>query len=235
VLAETTALADATEATASDGQKASVAESTDALVGERPAPRREVTLGLGYGAIVSPRAFRNDADGRGPTYDSTMTGWMIEVTGRRFATFEYGLLAWSTGGSSDGRGSYAHVLLRIEAEARWLPWGFGRIEPWLGVELGVAAADDYVKWDSAVTGTGSHSASLARPGYIGGVGAGLRGRAGELVAFGLRGGLLYLGLARSGPVKEPGNTGNVYLVRPTDYGRHLWYSVMLSAEITVSD
>jgi hypothetical protein len=46
---------------------------------------------------------------------------------------------------------------------------------------------------------------------------------------------LYLGLPLSGPVNEPGDTGKVYLVRPTDYGRHPWYSVMLSAEITVPD
>jgi hypothetical protein len=198
--------------------------------------RREVTLGFGYGAIVSPRAIRNDADGRAPTYDSVFTGWMLEVTSRRLANVELGLLAWSTGGSSDGRGSYAHVLLRLEAEARWLPWGFGRIEPWIGIELGLAAADDYAKWDATAKPERAHSASVARAGYTGGIGAGVRGRAGDLVAFGVRGGLLYLRLPRpGGVVSEPGDSTGAYVVRPTDYGRRLWYSVMLSAEITVSD
>ena len=220
-----------------------LAQSTEvALDSARPSEikpalrRREVTLGLGYGAIVSPRAIRNDASGGVPAYDSVFTGWMLEVTTRRLANVELGLFAWSTGGSSDGRGSYAHQLLRIEAEARWLPWGFGRIEPWIGIDLGLAAADDYAKWDATPKPERAHSASVARAGYTGGIGAGLRGRAGELVAFGLRGGLLYLRLPRpSGAVSEPGDSTGVYVVRPTDYGRRLWYSVTLSAEITVPD
>jgi hypothetical protein len=165
------------------------AEGASFSAEERPAPRREVTLGLGYGSIVSPGGVRNDASAGARMYDQTFTGWtIIEVTGRRFPTFEYGLAAWSTGGSSDGSGSYAHVLLRFAVEARWLPWGFGRVEPWIGAELGLAAADDYAKWE--VTGDErAHSVSEARIGDTAGACVGVRGRLGDYFALGLRGGL----------------------------------------------
>jgi hypothetical protein len=202
---------------------------------ERPAPRREVTLGLGYGSIVSPGGVRNDAKAGARMYETTFTGWTIEVTGRRFPMFEYGLTAWSTGGSSDGTGSYAHVLLRFAVEARWLPWGFGRVEPWIGAELGLAAADDYAKWE-ATEDERAHSVSEARIGDTAGAGVGVRGRLGDYFALGLRGGLLYMNFPKvRGPVTEPGDTKGVYVVYPTDYGRRVWYSLMLSAEVTVPD
>jgi len=202
---------------------------------ERPAPRREVTLGLGYGGIVSPGGVRNDAGAGARMYETNFTGWTIEVTGRRFPKFEYGLAAWSTGGSSNGTGSYAHVLLRFAVEARWLPWGFGRVEPWIGAELGLALADDYAKWD-ATADERAHSVSKARIGEGAGAGVGVRGRLGDYFALGLRGGLLYMNFPRvRGPVTEAGDTKGVYVVYPTDYGRRVWYSLMLSAEVTVPD
>src|SRR5689334_7455378 len=98
---------------ATEGVPCSADDAAKSLAGEeRPAPRREVTLGLGYGGIVSPGGVRNDAGAGARMYETNFTGWTIEVTGRRFPKFEYGLAAWSTGGSSNGTGSYAHVLLR---------------------------------------------------------------------------------------------------------------------------
>jgi len=202
----------------------------------RPWPRREITLGLGYGSIYSAGSFvRSDDGATSPAYESTFTGWTLEVTGRRFASFEYGFLAWSKGGSSDGKGSFAHVLLRFAVEARWLPWGYARIEPWIGAELGIAAADDYAKWD-ATDADPEHSVSVARFGDTAGLNAGVRGRVSEFFALGLRGGLLYMNLPEvRGVVTEPGDTKGDYFVRPTDYSRRLWYSLLVSAEITVPD
>jgi hypothetical protein len=163
------------------------------------------------------------------------TGWSIEATGRRFPSFEYGVLAWSTGGSSDGNGSFAHVLLRFSIEARWLPWGYGRFEPWLGAQLGIAAADDFAQWNATDTDR-AHSVSVARFGDTAGLDAGLRGRLGEFLALGLRGGLLYMNLPQVRSVTtEPGDTKGNYFVRPTDYGRRVWYSLLVSAEVTVPD
>src|SRR5258705_10868355 len=148
---------------------------------------------------------------------------MSEGSRRRFASFEYGLFAWATGGSSDGRGSYAHVLLRFAVEARWLPWGYGRVEPWLGVELGLAAADDYAKWERTQSDA-EHSLSAARLGDLAAFDVGVRGRLGDFFALGLRGGLLYMNLAQvRGPVREAGdtNTKTDIVLRPTDYGRRI--------------
>jgi hypothetical protein len=203
---------------------------------DRPWPRREVTLNLGYGSISpSTSSVRNDAGTKSPGYESMFTGWMLEATSRRFSSFEYGLLAWSTGGASDGQGSFAHVLARFAVEARWLPWGYGRLEPWIGAELGIAAADDYAKWD-ATANDRAHSVSVARFGDAAGLDAGVRGRLGEYLALGVRGGLLYMNLAQvRGVTSEPGDTKGVYFVRPTDYSRRVWYSLLVSAEVTVPD
>jgi hypothetical protein len=217
------------------GPRAAFAAETPAASGEPSPPRREITLGLAYGPIVSPRAITTYEAAGAPVPQSIFTGWMLEVTGRRFASFEYGFLAWSTGGSSNGKGSYAHVLVRFAAEARWLPWGFGRVEPWLGAEIGIAAADDYAKWDATQVER-AHSAKDTRFGYAAGALTGVRARVSDFVAFGLRGGALYMDLTRArGPVSEPGDTEGAYAVYPTDYARRIWYSMMLSAELTVPD
>lgn len=199
-------------------------------------PGPELTLSLGYGSISSAASLvRSDAGVKAPMYEPGFAGWMLEATGRRFSRFEYGLCAWSTGGSSDGKGSFAHVLLRFSAEARFLPWGYGRLEPWIGAELGIAAADDYAKWDATDTER-EHSVSVARFGDAAGLDAGIRGRLGEFFALGARGGLLYMNLPQARtPVVEPGDTKGQYFVRPTDYARRLWYSILVSAEITVAD
>jgi hypothetical protein len=198
-------------------------------------PRREVTLALGYGTIISPRPFVTYAATGAPMLERTFSGVMLEVTTRRWPTFEYGLGAWTTGGSSDGKGNYAHVLLRFTVEARWLPWGYGRVEPWVGAQIGLAAADDFAKWD-ATADEKAHSASVARIGRAAALETGLRGRLGEFFALGLRGGLSYMSFTPiRGPVGEPGDTDNAYVVYPNDYARRIWYSAMLTAEVTVPD
>jgi hypothetical protein len=211
-------------------------ESSPGVPAEHRWPGREVTLGIGYGILAAASGpVRSAASTKSLESSSTFTGWMVEATGRRFSSFEYGAFAWSTGGSSDGRGSFAHVLLRFSVEARWLPWGFGRIEPWLGANLGVAAADDYATWDPTDKER-AHSVSVARFGDAAGAEAGVRGRLGEFCAFGLRGGVSYMNFPKvTRVVSEPGDPKGDYFVRPTDYARRIWYSVTLSAELTVAD
>src|SRR5262249_14710806 len=132
-------------------------------------------------------------------------------------------------------GSFAHVLLRFAVEARWVPWGLGRVEPWIGAEMGLAAADDYAKWDASSRERG-HSVYATRFGDTAGAHVGVRARFGEFIAIEARGGLVYLNLANVRAVtSEPGDTKGNYFVRPTDYARRIWYSVALSAEITVPD
>jgi hypothetical protein len=202
----------------------------------RPWPRPEVTLGIGYGTISSAGSFvRTDDAMKAPIYESGFTGWTLEATRRSFPSFEYGLLVWSKGGSSDGKGSFAHVLLRVALEARYLPWGYGRVEPWIGAQLGIVVADDYAKWDSTESEQ-EHSVSVSRFGNTAGADLGLRGRLGELVSVGFRGGLLYMNLPKVREVvTEPGDTKGDYFVRPADYARRLWYSLLVSVEITVPD
>ncbi len=216
---------------------ASLARAEKGVDETRSGSRRETVLTLGYGSMQSASFVRSDGAAGVPSYESSFTGWMIEATSRRFPSFEYGLSAWSTGGSSDGRGSYAHVLLRFAVEARWLPWGYGRVEPWLGVELGLAAADDYAKWERTQSDA-EHSLSAARLGDLAAFDVGVRGRLGDFFALGLRGGLLYMNLAQvRGPVREAGDTNpkSAIVLRPTDYGRRIWSTVMLTAEVTIPD
>src|SRR5205823_493879 len=145
-----------------------------------------------YGSIVTATGYaESDAGTHSPVYQTNITGWTLEATSRRFPSFEYGFLAFSTGGSSDGSGSFAHVLMRFAVEARWLPWGYGRVEPWLGGDLGIAAADDYARWDQR-SNDRAHSVSVARIGDTVALHAGLRGRLGEFFALGARGGLMYM-------------------------------------------
>jgi hypothetical protein len=203
---------------------------------DRPWPRREITLSLGYGSMSSAGSFvRSDPRPGAPAYEPAFSGWMLEVTGRRFPSFEYGLLAWSKGDSSDGKGSFAHVLLRLGVEARWLPWGYGRFEPWVGAQLGVVAADDYAKWD-ATESEAEHSVSAARFGDAAALETGLRARLGEYFALGVRGGLLYMNLPQvRAVVIEPGDAKGEHFVRPTDYSRRMWLTLLLSAEVTIPD
>jgi len=191
-------------------------------------------MALGYDAIWAIKPPVSYESARSPAHAGVLTGFSLEVTTRPFPIFEYGVLAWSTGGSPDNRGNYLHALTRFAAQARFFPWGFGRVEPWIGAELGIAVADDRASWDDPKTG--KHSVSLSRAGYTEGLVAGGRARLGELIAVGLRGGLLFVGFTRAEPVvHEPGDTAGKYFIRPTDYGRRLWYSLMLSVELTVRD
>jgi hypothetical protein len=212
---------------------ANAEESPDG-VGGWGTPRRETALALGYGAIWAMKPPVSYQNARSRDYLGVLTGLSLEVTTRPLAIFEYGLGAWSTGGSPDNGGTYLHEMSRFTAQGRFFPWGFGRVEPWIGAELGILVADDRAIWDDPQTGR--HSVASSRVGYVEGLIAGGRARLGDLVAAGLCGGLLFVGFTRADPVvHEPGDAKGTYFIRPTDYGRRLWYSLMLSIELTVRD
>jgi hypothetical protein len=169
-----------------------------------------------------------------PSTSSTLTGYGLEITRRSLPWFEYGFQAWSTGGSTDGRGSYAHVLSRVGGEVRFLPCGIARIEPWIGAELGLAVADDYVAWDQ--TQTGPHAVWVPRVGYAEALAVGGRARISDMIAMGAQAGLLFLGFSRADRIeRDPADAIGTYFLRPADYGRRLWYALTLSAELTVPD
>lgn len=195
--------------------------------------RREVVLALGYGSIIAPRGIA--------VYRSTETvervaafdGFSVDVT-RRVSLFEYGARFWRMGSSSNGKGEAAHVLTRFATEARFYPWRFHTVEPWIGAELGLALADDFALWSATEREPAHRVLGDARPGLVAGLEAGGRVHVGSLLAIGLRGGLLFLGFDRAGRVTESAQTPK-YFVQPLDYGRRLWLSVALTAELTVPD
>jgi hypothetical protein len=197
--------------------------------------RREINFAIGYGGIFSPRAVNNYVAAGARDTETVVTGWRLEVTNRRLATFEYGASVFWKGDETNGAGSYAHMLLRFGLAARWLPFGVGRFEPWLGGELGLAVADDYARWNATATER-AHAVSDSRLGRAAALEAGLRGRLGHLVAVGVRGGFAYLAFAPIREVvSEPGDTQGAYFVIPTDYARRIWYTATLCAEITIPD
>jgi hypothetical protein len=75
----------------------------------------------------------------------------------------------------------------------------------------------------------------ARPGLVAGLEAGGRWRLAPLIALGLRGGLLFLGFDRAGDPAAESPLAAKYFVQPTDYGRRVWLSMALTAELTVPD
>ncbi len=212
------------------------AERSDQTAEASSASRAETGLSVGYAGIVPPPSFVSYANANAREAPAIITGTSFEVTRRFHARFEYGFLAWLTGGTSDGKGSYAHLLSRFGGQFRYLPWGFGRLEPWIGAELELALADDIARWDPTDT-TALHTVSLARAGHAEGLAAGARARIGELFAFGARGGLLVLGFANAAhrTEQEPGDTTGTYFIRPADYKTKLWYSVAFTIELTVPD
>jgi hypothetical protein len=197
-------------------------------------PRRETTVGIGYAAIAPFKIPVGYDAADIPLSSATFEGYSLEVTRRFHPQLECGLVAWLAGSSADGRGGYAHGLSRFVGEIRFLPLGFSRVEPWIGASLGFVLADDYATWD-ATPKTGPHAVSLTRLGHVEELTAGARLRLSSGIAIGARGGLLLVGFPKASVEQEPGDTTGAYLIHPTDYRTRPWYSVMLSAEVTVID
>ena len=200
----------------------------------RPNDPREVVLAVGYGAIVLPGGFDSYSITDKRERATTLDALAIDVT-RRVAWLEYGARFWRSGGSSDGRGASAHVLTRWTTQARLVPWRFRTIEPWMGAELGLALADDYAIWNKTENEPERRAVGGVRPGLVAGLEAGARVRVSTLLAFGLRGGPLFLGFDRAPSAIAPSAAEASYFVRPTDYGRRVWISLGLTAELTVPD
>lgn len=198
-----------------------------------PEARREVVIAVGYGSMIAPSGITVHR-GAG-TYEqvSALDGISIDVT-RRLPQLEYGVRFFSMPGSSDGRGASAHALTRFETQARFYPWRFRTVEPWIGAEAGLALADDFATWDKTETEPAHRVVADVRPGFVAGLEVGARLHLTPLLALGARGGLLYLAIDRAGPYYESPSTSK-FFVQPTDYGDRLWLSLALTAELTVPD
>jgi hypothetical protein len=196
--------------------------------------RREVVLALGYGSIVAPRAIvvsrTTDTAERVAAFD----GLSVDVT-RRLPHFEFGARFWRMGGASDGKGAQAHVLTRWTTEARFYPWLFRTVEPWVGGELGLALADDFALWNATDKEPARQAVAGVRPGLVAGLEGGARLRLGPFIALGLRGGALFMGFDRAGGPVAESPAAPKYFIQPIDYGRKLWLSIGLTAELTVPD
>jgi len=196
--------------------------------------RQETTVGIGY-ATLAPIRLPVGYDSAGvPLSSAAFGGYSLEVTRRFLPQLECGVVGWLSGSSSNGQGSYAHGLSRFVGEIRFVPWGFTRVEPWIGAELGFVLADDFANWGETAK-SGPHAVSATRLGHVEGVIAGARLRLSDLIAVGARGGLLLVGFSKASVQHEEGDDTGTYLIHPTDYRTKPWYSVMLSAEITVTD
>ena len=159
--------------------------------------RREVVLALGYGSIVAPRGIVVYRTTDTAERVAALDGLSLDIM-RRFPLFEFGARFWRMDGSSDGKGASAHVLTRLSSEARFYPLGFGTVEPWVGVELGLALADDFALWSAVEKEPARRASAGVRPGLVAGLEAGGRLRLSSIIALGLRGGALFLGFDRAG-------------------------------------
>jgi len=196
--------------------------------------RREVVLALGYGSIVAPRGIVVHRTTETAERVAAFDGFSVDVT-RRVLLFEYGARFWRMGSSSDGKGASAHVLTRLTTQARFYPWRRRTVEPWFGGEFGLALADDFATWNQTDKEPAHGAVAGARPGLVAGLEVGGRLHLASVIALGLRGGLLFLGFDRAGgPVAESPQTAK-FFVQPTDYGRRVWLSLALTAELTVFD
>jgi hypothetical protein len=194
--------------------------------------RREVVLAIGYGSIVAPGGIAVQRSTQFTERVAGFDGFSVDVT-RRVDLFEYGARFWRMGSSSDGKGTAAHTLTRLTSEARFYPWPMPTFEPWIGAELGLALADDFALWSATDKEPAHRVVAGARPGFVAALEVGGRLRLASVLAVGLRGGLLFLGFDRAGgPVTESPQAAK-YFVQPTDYGRSVWLSVALTAELTM--
>jgi hypothetical protein len=196
--------------------------------------RREVVLAVGYGSMVAPRGIvvsrTTDTAERVAAFDALS----VEVT-RRLPHFEFGARFWRMGGASDGKGAQAHVLTRWTTEARFYPWRYRTVEPWVGGEVGLALAEDFALWSATDKEPARQAVAGVRPGLVAGLEMGARLRLGPFIALGVRGGALLMGFDRAeGRVAESPEAPK-YFVQPIDYGRRLWLSIGLTAELTVPD
>jgi hypothetical protein len=198
-----------------------------------PEARREVVIAVGYGSMIAPGGLTVHRITSTTERVSALDGIAIDVT-RRLPQLEYGLRFWSMPASSDGRGKSAHALTRFETQARFYPWRFRTVEPWIGAEGGLALADDFAMWDKTETEAAHRVVADVRPGFVAGLEVGARFHLTPLLALGARGGLLYLGIERARPYFESPETSK-FFVQPTNYGERLWLSLAITAELTVPD
>jgi hypothetical protein len=213
---------------------ARAAESDEPASAAPERARREVVLALGYGSTVAPRGIVVYRNAQAAESIAAFDGFSVDVT-RRLPVFEYGARFWKMGGSSDGKGSSAHVLTRWTTEARFYPWRLRTVEPWIGAEFGLGLADDFAVWNQTEKEPAHQVVAGVRPGLVGGLEAGGRLRLASLIALGVRGGVLFLGFERAGGRVIESASMAKYAVQPTDYGRRLWLSFALTAELTVPD
>jgi hypothetical protein len=210
------------------------AESPEKTSDAAAATRRETTVGIGYAGIAPFKLPVGYDSADTPLSSATFWGYSLQVTRRFLPQLECGVFTTLTGSSADGKGTYAHGLSRFVGEIRYLPWGFTRVEPWLGASAGFVLADDQVTWD-ATPKTGPHAVSTTRLGHVEGLTAGTRLRLSEGIALGAQAGLMLVGFLKASIERETGDATGTYVIHPTDYRTRIWYAMSLSAEITVMD
>jgi hypothetical protein len=204
-----------------------------------PAPthapaRREVVLAFGYGAIIAPSGIVVYTAPDAAETEKAFAGISVDVT-RRVEHFSLGARFWHMGATSNGYGSSAHVLTRISTQARYHPWISRTLEPWVGVELGLALAEDFATWVKTEKEAAHQTTTGVRPGFAGALEVGAQLRVGGPLAFGLRGGALYIGFEPATEKVAESAAAAKYFVVPTDYGQRIWLSIALTAELAVSD
>jgi len=198
------------------------------------AARREVVLAFGYGPVIAPSGVVVYTEPDKAESTKAFAGISVDVT-RRIEHFSLGARFWHMGATSNGLGSSAHALTRISTQARYHPWISRTLEPWVGVELGLALAEDFAVWAKTDAEPAHQTTTGVRPGFAGALEAGAQLRIGGPLALGLRGGVLYMGFeSATGKVAESPSASK-YFVVPTDYGQRLWLSIALTAELAVSD
>jgi hypothetical protein len=210
------------------------ADAPEAPSNTAPVRKAETTVGFGYAGIAPLKLPVGYDAANVPLSSSSFWAYSLEITRRFTPQLELGLITALDSDSSDGKGSYAHALSRFLGEIRLLPWGFGRVEPWVGAQAGFVLADDQATWD-ATAKSGPHAVSTTRAGHIEGLSAGVRLRLSDWIAIGATGGLSVIGFPKASVEHETGDTTGAYLIHPTDYRTRVWYSTMISAEITVMD
>jgi hypothetical protein len=196
--------------------------------------RREVVLAFGYGPIVTPRGIVVYTATDTAESEKALSGISVDLT-RRVEHFSLGARFWHMGATSNGLGSSAHVLTRLSTQARYHPWTLRPLEPWVGVELGLALAEDFAVWAKTDKDPAHQTTTGVRPGFAGALEAGAQLRVGGPLAFGLRGGLLYMGFEPATQKVAESPAAAKYFVYPTDYGQRIWLSIALTAELAVSD
>jgi hypothetical protein len=199
-----------------------------------PQRKAETTVGFGYAGVAALKMPVGYDAAKTPLSSASFWEYSLQITRRFEPQFELGLITALDQESSNGKGAYAHALSRFMGEIRLLPFGFSRVEPWIGAQAGFVIADDQATWD-ATTNSGAHAVSTTRLGHLEGVSLGARLRLSDWIAIEATGGLQLIGFPKASVEHEAGDTTGTYLIHPTDYRTRLWSSAMISAEITVMD